>query len=161
MRGTERTRAMREGYEAVCFDLYGTLVDGRGLAAAQAGALLGRLPAGRWAVVTSAPRELAQRLLTQAGLPWPAHLIAAQDVAQSKPAPEGYLLAARLLGAQPSRCLAVEDSPQGVTAALSAGMEVAAIGLPGCSGRAGVIPLNELREIERWLDPLTLRRRRG
>jgi HAD superfamily hydrolase (TIGR01509 family) len=39
-----------------------------------------------------------------------------------KPAPDLYLLAADLLEVEPSRCLAVEDSPIGAAAALAAGM---------------------------------------
>jgi beta-phosphoglucomutase-like phosphatase (HAD superfamily) len=43
-------------------------------------------------------------------------------VAQGKPAPDLFLHAAATLGAVPERCVVVEDSPFGVTAAVSAGM---------------------------------------
>ncbi|AKP00063.1 haloacid dehalogenase superfamily, subfamily IA, variant 3 with third motif protein having DD or ED (plasmid) [Marinovum algicola DG 898] len=46
------------------------------------------------------------------------------DVAQGKPAPEGYLLAARRLGVAPQQCLVVEDSPTGAAAGCAAGMQV-------------------------------------
>jgi pseudouridine-5'-monophosphatase len=49
----------------------------------------------------------------------------------SKPAPDIFLLAARDLGAEPRRCLAVEDSPAGVQAARAAGMQVVAVPYPG------------------------------
>ena len=49
------------------------------------------------------------------------------DVTRNKPDPMGYLLAAERLGADPSRCVAVEDSRNGLAAALGAGM--AAVGL--------------------------------
>ena len=49
-------------------------------------AFIGSLPTDRWAVVTSAPRALAERRIEAAGLPMPAILIAAEDVAISKPA---------------------------------------------------------------------------
>ena len=44
------------------------------------------------------------------------------DVAQPKPAPDVYLLAAERLRVAPSHCLVLEDSPTGVRAALAAGM---------------------------------------
>ena len=48
-----------------------------------------------------------------------------------KPAPDIFLLAARELGAQPSDCLVVEDSPAGVQAARAAEMQVLAVPYPG------------------------------
>jgi HAD superfamily hydrolase (TIGR01509 family) len=51
------------------------------------------------------------------------HCIAAADhVARGKPAPDLYLAAAHALGLPAEACLAVEDSPSGVRAAVSAGM---------------------------------------
>lgn len=49
-------------------------------------------------------------------------VFSAEDVAQGKPAPDLFLHAAATLGAAPERCVVVEDSPFGVTAAVSAGM---------------------------------------
>jgi HAD superfamily hydrolase (TIGR01509 family) len=46
----------------------------------------------------------------------------AEDVAAGKPAPDLFLHAARTLGADPERCVVVEDSPYGVMAARAAGM---------------------------------------
>jgi len=51
------------------------------------------------------------------------------DVASPKPHPEPYQLAAALIGADPRFCVALEDSPSGVAAALAAGC--AAIAVPG------------------------------
>jgi pseudouridine-5'-monophosphatase len=48
-----------------------------------------------------------------------------------KPAPDIFLLAAEDLGAEPSQCLVVEDSPAGVQAARAAGMQVVAVPYPG------------------------------
>lgn len=45
-------------------------------------------------------------------------------VTKSKPAPEGYLLAARLVGAVPEDCYVFEDSLQGLAAGMSAGATV-------------------------------------
>lgn len=50
-----------------------------------------------------------------------------QDVGKTKPAPDVFLYAARLLGVVPASCCVVEDSAAGVTAARAAGMEVIAI----------------------------------
>ena len=46
------------------------------------------------------------------------------QVARGKPAPDVYLFAARQLGAQPSACVVVEDTPPGVQAGVAAGMTV-------------------------------------
>lgn len=43
-------------------------------------------------------------------------------VEHGKPAPDIYLFAAEKLGFQPSECVAVEDSPNGITSAYRAGM---------------------------------------
>ena len=56
-----------------------------------------------------------------------ACVITAEDVEQGKPAPDIYLLAAQCLGTEPECCLALEDSPAGMIAALSAGMSCAVI----------------------------------
>lgn len=49
------------------------------------------------------------------------------DVADGKPAPDPYLLAAHCLGVDPAQCLAVEDSGSGIRSAHAAGMTVLAI----------------------------------
>ncbi|MFC9329683.1 HAD family hydrolase [Kitasatospora sp. NPDC057015] len=51
-------------------------------------------------------------------------IFSAQDVGVGKPAPDLFLHAARTLGADPARCLVVEDSVNGVLAARAAGMDV-------------------------------------
>ncbi|NWM00826.1 HAD family hydrolase, partial [Klebsiella pneumoniae] len=59
-----------------------------------AAAFLARLPADRWALVTSAPRALALRRLEAAGVALPGVVITAEDVAHGKPAPDCFLAAA-------------------------------------------------------------------
>ncbi len=54
-------------------------------------------------------------------------IIAAEDITRSKPDPEGYLKASKSLGIQPAQCVVIEDSPNGVQAALAAQMECIAI----------------------------------
>ncbi|MDI9888248.1 HAD family hydrolase [Streptomyces sp. HNM0645] len=52
------------------------------------------------------------------------NVFSAQDVGRGKPAPDLFLHAAERMGVAPARCVVVEDSPLGVTAALAAGMDV-------------------------------------
>jgi len=80
-----------------------------------------------FAVVTSCTPALAASRLAAAGLPTPAHLVTIDRVARGKPAPDGYLLGARELGVEPSRCAVVEDAPAGVEAGKAAGMTVFAV----------------------------------
>lgn len=54
----------------------------------------------------------------------PDHVFSAQMVDRGKPAPDLFLHAAERLGVDPTRCLVIEDSPHGVTAAIDAGMAV-------------------------------------
>lgn len=93
-----------------------------------AAALVSGLPEDRWAVVTSAGRRLAERRLDAAGVPRPAVLVTADDVARPKPDPEGYLLAARLLGVSADACIAFEDSDAGVRAAVASGARTVVVG---------------------------------
>jgi len=75
------------------------------------------------AVATSTRTPLAQRKLEAAGLLAYFDVVCtSSDVAQPKPAPDVYLLAAERLGVSPAQCLVLEDSPTGVRAALAAGM---------------------------------------
>jgi len=83
--------------------------------------LLASLPAERWAIVTSAPRALAEARLKAAGLELPVNLITAEDVSQGKPAPDCFLLAAKRLGVDIRDCLVFEDAPAGIAAAEAAG----------------------------------------
>ena len=54
-------------------------------------------------------------------------VIAGDQVTNSKPHPEPYLSAAAGIGADPTACLAIEDSPTGVRSALDAGCVVIAV----------------------------------
>jgi sugar-phosphatase len=91
-------------------------------AIAGAGAFLASLPRGRWAIVTSAPRLLAEARIAAAGLPIPEVLVAAEDVERGKPAPDPFLLGARKLGVAPADCLVFEDTLAGLQSAAAAGM---------------------------------------
>ncbi|MGQ0464810.1 MAG: HAD family hydrolase [Sporichthyaceae bacterium] len=54
-------------------------------------------------------------------------LVTGDEVSFPKPHPEPYLLAARLLGAEPGKCVAIEDSPRGVVSAVAAGVPTLAV----------------------------------
>ena len=80
------------------------------------------------AVATNSPFEYAERVLQLSGLSSLLDTLATgEDATQPKPAPDVYLVATARLSVPPSRCLAVEDSPPGQTAALRAGMSCAVI----------------------------------
>jgi len=54
-------------------------------------------------------------------------MVTSDDVQEGKPSPEGYLLTAKRLATSPDRCLVIEDSPHGIDAAKTAGMDVIAL----------------------------------
>lgn len=60
-------------------------------------------------------------------------------IIQTKPAPEIFLLAARLLTLSPEECLVVEDAVSGVQAARAAGMSCIGIGQPDTLRKADVV----------------------
>lgn len=137
-----------ETYDAVLFDLFGTLVTDQADPIDGARELLGSMPRGRWAIVTSCPRGLALRLIAHAGLPTPDVVVSADDVSRGKPAPDCYRLAAERLGALPARCLVVEDSRQGIAAGVAAGMTVIAV----AKGRSFGLEPGDVRVVGRLAD---------
>jgi HAD superfamily hydrolase (TIGR01509 family) len=54
-------------------------------------------------------------------------VVAAEDISQSKPNPEGYLKGAKALNVDPADCVVIEDAPSGVKAAKAAGMRCLAV----------------------------------
>jgi len=100
------------------------------------------------ALVTSSERRFMDAVLARTGLRFDA-LVCAEDVSVTKPDPEPYLLAAKLLGADPARCFALEDSPNGVASAEAAGCRVIAapslVPIEPAPGRTVVRSLAELR----------------
>lgn len=90
-------------------------------------------------LVTSSEPEIVSAVLGRLGAGTFPVVVCAADVAHAKPDPEGYLLAAARLGAEPGSCIALEDSRNGVTAAETAGYRVVAVPsvvpVPGRPGR--------------------------
>lgn len=88
-------------------------------------ALAGRFRLG---VASGSPIELIEHALTTVGLRWYFdEVLSADEVCHGKPQPDVYLAACRRLGAEPSAAAAIEDSANGIQAAISAGMPVVAI----------------------------------
>jgi HAD superfamily hydrolase (TIGR01509 family) len=77
-------------------------------------------------VASSGTPEKIQHGLTCAGLYdlLAPHIFSATQVARGKPAPDLFLFAAGRMQAAPQRCVVIEDSIPGVTAAVAAGMTV-------------------------------------
>jgi len=100
------------------------------------------------ALVTSSERGFMDAVLARTGLRFDVR-VCADDVSMTKPDPEPYLLAAKLLGADPARCVALEDSPNGVASAQAAGCRVIAvpslIPIEPAPGRTVVRSLADLR----------------
>ena len=86
--------------------------------------LVQSIPNGRWGVVTSGSRLLAQNRLRFCGLPVPQVLVTSDDVTHGKPDPEPYLKGAVQLGFAPAECLVIEDAPAGIESARAGGMTV-------------------------------------
>ena len=82
----------------------------------------------RLGLASSSNRPLIDAVLEQAGI---AGLfkatVSSEEVERGKPAPDVYLEAARRLGVAPERCVAIEDSANGIRSAKAAGMRVVAI----------------------------------
>ena len=99
------------------------------------------------AVCTSAQRPSAMRMLSLLGITDAFRaIISATEVTHGKPHPEPFLTAARAIGCEPARCLAFEDSANGLISARAAGMHTVGIG----DGRSRFPDL-----ADRWIDDFT------
>lgn len=75
------------------------------------------------AVVTSSMKNEAVSVLAGLGLTdYFSSIVAANDVENGKPDPEGYLKGATSLAVNPRECIVIEDAPSGLKAAKAAGM---------------------------------------
>lgn len=80
----------------------------------------GRLP---MAVASGGTRPIIEQQLQLIRIrEWFGAVVTSEDTELHKPEPDAFLLAARLIGVKPSRCLVFEDSPLGFDAAGRAGM---------------------------------------
>ena len=146
-------------FDALLFDLDGTLVDFTSAGVTQLGAadtkdviaivgadsLLAAIPERASGIVTSGGVIVARARIAAAGLPPVGVLITADDVDRARPDPQPFLLAADRLGVPASRCLVFEGSPAGARAAKDAGCTVVGVG--------GTCAPEEL-DVDLWLDGL-------
>jgi len=107
------------------------------------------------ALVTSSEPAVVDAVLSRLDVRFDV-VVCAADVTVAKPDPEGYRLAAEKLAADPCRCIALEDSPNGVAAAEAAGLRAIAVPsvvpIPERPGRAVLrtlagVTLAQLREL--------------
>jgi len=91
--------------------------------------LLARLRAAEvpMALVTATHRHLTEVALETLGPENFGAVVCGDDLDHAKPHPLPYLTAAALLGVEVQRCVAIEDSPNGITSALAAGAVVVAV----------------------------------
>lgn len=106
-------------------ELYFKMIKGRLRALAGSAALIAELEkAGlKMAVASGSDARWVKANLEEVGLLAPFKtLVTADDIKNGKPDPEGFLLAAKRLGAKPEECVVFEDAENGVKAAKAAGM---------------------------------------
>jgi sugar-phosphatase len=108
------------------------------------------------AVASSSPTVLIVAALDRLGLADAFAVVrSAEHEPFGKPHPGVYLAAATALGIDPARCLAIEDSANGIRAAVAAGMTVIAVPdqpvAPAALALADRV-LGSLRELPAWWD---------
>ena len=102
-----------------------------------------RLHEVKLAIVSDALHTEVELVLNRTGLlEHFSVIIAADDITTSKPEPDGYLLAIERLNLKASNCLAIEDTPTGIQAARSAGVQVV--------GVAHTYPFHMLQRWTNW-----------
>jgi len=90
--------------------------------------LRGRIP---MAIATGGTRYVIEKTLQAVGISdWFDEVVTADEVRIGKPAPDIFLMAAKLLGVSPTKCLALDDAPAGIMAAQCAGMMVVSVPSP-------------------------------
>ena len=100
------------------------------------------------ALASSTPIENIQLLTKSLGIRhYFQSIVADKDVAEGKPSPQVFLLAAQKLGVEPKNCVVIEDAVAGVTAAKRAGM--------CCIAVTTTHPRDSLKEADLILDTLT------
>jgi HAD superfamily hydrolase (TIGR01509 family) len=110
------------------------------------------LPIG---LVSGSPRLIVDRIAEQIGPDRYDVIVSADDVTHSKPAPDPYLAAARVLDVDITQCVVLEDSWTGVTSAETAGAFV--IMVP----EAGEFEPHARRVVLNTLDGISLEKIRG
>ncbi len=110
------------------------------------------------AIASSAPPRIIQAFLDSTGVSVGA-TVSSEQVGAGKPAPDVYLEAARMLGVAATDCVAVEDSSNGLRAAIAAGTTVLAVPNPHFPPAADALAgthrvLGDITELPAALDEL-------
>jgi mannitol-1-/sugar-/sorbitol-6-phosphatase len=105
------------------------------------------------ALVTSAPRDLAVNRMRAAGvavpgIDVPGAIVTAEDVPRGKPAPDCYLLGAERLGVAIDECVAFEDAPAGLRAAVASGARVVVVGGHDSEVTDGLVRAADLTRVQ-------------
>jgi beta-phosphoglucomutase-like phosphatase (HAD superfamily) len=111
------------------------------------------------AVASSSGADFLREKLRLTGLlaAFDPHVYSADLVARAKPHPDIFLHAAERLDVDPARCLAIEDSVNGVRAALAAGMTVwgfAGGGHVDARGAARLVEAGAHEVVETWAEAM-------
>ncbi len=121
--GVRAAREAEDSFRLGCEEVFrGSLTPVPGIVAALDGLAL--MPDVQTCVASSGGHDKMRLTLGITGL-WPrfaGRIFSAEEVAEGKPAPDLFLLAARSMGFAPDHCVVVEDSWAGVEAARAAGM---------------------------------------
>lgn len=120
-------------------------------AAKQAGWIIG--------VVTSSSRARAEGWIAAVGFSeFISLVVGGDDVECGKPSPDPYLMALRRSGCAAAQSIAVEDSPQGATAAVAAGLQTYGVisAAVGQAWPASVVPVSGLVRLISRIKPVTM-----
>jgi len=106
----------------------------------------------RVGIATSSTREKSEAVLKSARIPYgQMAYVTGSDVKNKKPDPELFLTAADRLDLNPSRCVVIEDAPDGVAAACAAGCRCVAI-----TNSTGAENLEQADRVVQSLDEVSL-----
>ena len=112
----------------------------------------------RQAIVSNSDRVIVNAGLASAGIVCdPSLVVAREDVARGKPAPDPYLEALKRLQVPSHMAVAVEDSPTGATSALAAGLYTVFVPQMASEGPVGV---HRVQSISDFADRLLAARSR-
>jgi HAD superfamily hydrolase (TIGR01509 family) len=91
--------------------------------------IMNSIPKGKYAVATSGAKTYAYGCMTRVGITPPPVTITADDkrLKNGKPFPDPFLLAAKELGYDATKCVVFEDSPSGIRAGVASGATVIAV----------------------------------
>lgn len=141
IRARTRISASSAALAAEMLDYWNTATAEAGPIPGAPGAVRAAFASGlRLAVVSSSPRTVIDRFLDRLGVADCVDeraRIGGDRVRRSKPDPEGFLLAARALGAGPADSLVFEDSRAGLLAARAAGMRAVFVSCRAADVAAG------------------------